>query len=151
MKKYLNRACKTALKPIESDYLRKSLDADKEMVFHIDMCPTKLPDLITHNPSIAKDILVYMTNSHEISKYYDMLNQMRLSIALLEVFDGVQQHVDIPKEFTMLFVKNCMEQCSSNSMNKVQRKRQVRIVIVFLQNLLKQRIVDFEEISPSIK
>ncbi len=51
----------------------------------------------------------------------------------------------------MLFVKNCMEQCSSNSMNKMLRKRQVRIVIVFLQNLLKQRIVDFEEISPSIK
>ena len=59
------------------------------MVFHIDMCPAKLPDLVTHNPNIAKDILIYMTNAQEISKYYDMLNQMRLSISLLEVFDGV--------------------------------------------------------------
>ena len=74
MKKYLNRACRTALKPSEADQLRKSLAADKEMVFHIDMCPAKLPDFVTHNPIIAKDILVYMTNSHEISKYYDMLN-----------------------------------------------------------------------------
>ena len=73
------------------------------------MCPAKLPDLVTHNPLIAKDILVYMTNSHEISKYYDMLHQMKLSISLLEVFDSVQQHVEFPKDFTLLFVRNCME------------------------------------------
>ena len=107
------------------------------MVFHIDMCPAKLPDLVTHNPNIAKDILVYMTNSHEISKYYDMLNQMRLSISLLEVFDGVQHHVDFPKEFTLLFVKNCMEQCSTIGATRVHKNRQVRIVIVFLQSILK--------------
>ena len=90
MKKYLNRACKMPLKPSESEYLLKSLEADNEMVFHIDMCPAKLPDLVTHNPNIAKDILIYMTGSNEISKYYDMLNQMKLSISLLEVFSGVQ-------------------------------------------------------------
>ena len=115
------------------------------------MCPAKLPDLVTHNPNIAKDILVYMTNSHEISKYYDMLNQMRLSISLLEVFDGVQHHVDFPKEFTLLFVKNCMEQCSTIGATRVHKNRQVRIVIVFLQSILKQRVMDFEDISPSIK
>ena len=137
MKKYLNRAFKMALKPAESDQLRKSLRADKEMVFHIDMCPSKLPDLVTHNPMIAREILIYMTNSQEISKYYDMLSQMKLSISLLEVFDGVQHHVDIPKEFTLLFVKNCMEQCSTLTTNKLQKNRSVRIVIVWLQNILK--------------
>ena len=102
------------------------------MVFHIDMCPAKLPDLVTHNPSIAKAILIYMTNSHEISKYYDQLNTMKLSISLLEVFDGVMHHVDFPKEFTLLFVKSCMDQCSNIGSTKVQKNRQVRIVIVFL-------------------
>ena len=89
MKKYLNRACKTALKPNEADQLRKSLESDKEMVFHIDMCPAKLPDLVINNPQIAVKFLVYMTNSHEISKYYDMLNQMSLSLSKVEVFHGV--------------------------------------------------------------
>ena len=109
MKKYLNLACRMPLRPIEQEQLLKSLSADKELVFHIDMCPAKLPDLVTHNPRIAKDIIIYMTNTAEISKYYDMLASMRLSINLLDVFDNVQQHVSIPKLFTLLFVKNCMD------------------------------------------
>ena len=90
MKKYLNRACKTALKPNEAEQLRKSLESDKEMVFHIDMCPAKLPDLVINNPQIAVKFLVYMTNSNEISKYYDILNHMNLSLSKVEVFHGVQ-------------------------------------------------------------
>ena len=78
------------LRPIEQEQLLKSLKADKEMVYHIDMCPAKLPDLVTHTPRIAKDIVICMTHTQEISKYYDMLNQMRLSINLLDVFDNVQ-------------------------------------------------------------
>lgn len=145
MKKYMNRACKTALKPQESDLLRRSLAADKEMVFHIDMCPSKLHDLITHNSNIAQELLIYLTNTREITKYYDVLYQMKLSIALLEVFSSIHNHVDFPKEFTLYFVKNCMEQCSnSNTGSKyiVKKNRQVRIVIVFLQSILKQRMVE---------
>ena len=89
MKKYLNRACKTNLKQSEADQLKKALQADKEMVFHIDMSPAKLPELLIHNPTIAKELLICMTNSAEISKYYDVLAQMRLSITLLEVFHDI--------------------------------------------------------------
>jgi hypothetical protein len=53
MKKYLSRACKMPLKPQEAHQLKRGLQADKEMVFHIDMCPAKLPDLVIHNPTIA--------------------------------------------------------------------------------------------------
>ena len=109
MKKYLNRACKTPLKLQEAHQLKKGLQADKEMVFHIDMSPAKLPDLVIHNPTIAKELLICMTNSAEISKYYDVLTQMKLSISLLEVFHGILYQVDFPKEFILLFVKNCMD------------------------------------------
>ena len=117
------------------------------------MCPSKLHDLVTHNPVIAQELLIYLTNTKEISKYYDELNQMKLSIALLEVFNCVQSHVDFPTEFTLLFVKNCMEQCSNSATGSksVHKNRQVRIVIVFLQSILKQRVVEFEQISSSIR
>ena len=59
------------------------------MGFHIDMSPAKLPELLVHNPTIAKELLICMTNSAEISKYYDVLAQMRLSITLLEVFHDI--------------------------------------------------------------
>ena len=44
-----------------------------------------------------------------------------------------------------------MEQCSNIGFTKIQQKRQVRIVIVFLQNILKLRVLHFDDISPSIK
>ena len=76
---------------------------------------------------------------------------MKLSITLLEVFHDILQKVDFPKEFILLFVKNCMDQCSASTETKVLKNRMVRLVIVFLQNILKQKILDFEDISTSIK
>lgn len=74
MKKYLNRACKTVLKSHESSQLVKSLNADKELVFHIDMSPAKLPDLVVNNAEIATELLLCMTNTAAITKYYDVLS-----------------------------------------------------------------------------
>ena len=115
------------------------------------MSPAKLPDLLIHNPTIAKELLICMTNSAEISKYYDVLTQMRLCIPLLEVFHEILQRVDFPKEFNQLFIKNCMEQCSSSTETKVQKNRSVRLVIVFLNNILKQKVLDLEDIGPDLK
>lgn len=133
MKKYLNRACKTVLKAHESQQLVKALIADKELVYHIDMTPAKLPELVINNAEIATELLLCMTHTAAITKYYDVLSQMKLSTSLLEVFNGLSHHVEFPKEFTHLFVKNCMHQCSCQSNeNKVYKKRMVRIVLVFL-------------------
>lgn len=78
MKKYLNRATKHQLKPLESRQLLKGLHADKELVFHIEMTPAKLPDLLTNNPGIALELLICMTNTSEITKYYDVLSSIKL-------------------------------------------------------------------------
>jgi len=51
------------LKAQETNKLVKGLHADKEMVFHIEMTPAKLPDLLTNNPSIALELLICMTNT----------------------------------------------------------------------------------------
>ena len=90
----------------------KGLVADKELVFHIDMSPAKLPDLVINNAEIATELLLCMTNTSAITKYLDVLSQMKLSTSLLEIFNGLSHHVEFPKEFTHLFVRNCMHQCS---------------------------------------
>jgi len=50
MKKYLNRATKYNLKQQEARLLCRGLHSDPELVFHIDMTPAKLPDLLISNP-----------------------------------------------------------------------------------------------------
>jgi hypothetical protein len=97
------------------------------------MTPAKLPDLVVNNADIATELLICMTSTAAITKYYDVLSQMKLSTSLLEVFNGLSTSVEFPKEFTHLFVKNCMHQCNcSSNDNKMYKKRMVRIVLVFL-------------------
>lgn len=44
-----------------------------------------------------------------------------------------------------------MDQCSMITEGRVMKNRMVRLVIVFLQNILKQKVLDFEDISPAIR
>ena len=44
-------------------------------------------------------MLICMTNTSEISKYYDVLGKMKISVPLLEVFNNLSQVVEFPKEF----------------------------------------------------
>ena len=108
MKKYLHRATKYTLKNPDQTNLISTLHKDKELVFHIDMTPSMLPDLITNNVPVAIELLICMTNTAEITKYYDVLNNMKMSVSLLEVFNGVAQMVEFPKPFIKLFLNNCM-------------------------------------------
>lgn len=116
------------------------------------MHPAKLPELLINNPPIALELLICMTNTAEITKYYDVLSSMKLSTCLLEVFNGLSTNVELPKEFIQLFIRNCMHQCSyySNE-NKLSKNRMVRLVIVFLNNILNKKVIDFADISTDIK
>ena len=48
-----------------------------------------------------------------------------------------------------------MHQCGTTNAqsaeSKVARNRMVRLVIVFLQNILKQKVINFEDVSVDIK
>jgi len=104
----LSLACKTGLKSNEEKWLIKSLHTDKELVFHINMTPSKLPDLLINNQNIALELLICMNNTHEITRYYDVLASMKLSTNLLEAFYHLSNRVEMPQDFTRLFLKNIM-------------------------------------------
>ena len=44
-----------------------------------------------------------------------------------------------------------MDQCSNSTETKVQKNRSVRLVIVFLNNILKQKVLDLEDIGPDLR
>lgn len=104
MKKYLHRATKYTLKNPDQSYLISGLHKDKELVFHIDMTPSLLPELIINNVPVAIELLICMTNTAEITKYYDVLTNMKMSVPLLEVFNGVSNEVQFPKNYIILFL-----------------------------------------------
>lgn len=99
VKHYLNKAVKLTLKDDELKCLLKGLKTDPELVFHIGMTPQKLPSLVVNNPNVAYELLICMTNTTQITKYYDALSGMKLSPNTLEVFNRLSGQVELPQEF----------------------------------------------------
>ncbi len=99
MRQNLSKAIKMQLKDDEHKNLIKGLKTDPELVFHIGMTPQKLPALIVHNQNIAYELLICMTHTMQITKYYDSLAEMKLSPNTLEVFNRLSSAVELPQEF----------------------------------------------------
>jgi hypothetical protein len=101
---------------------------------------------VLNNPNIAFELLVCMTHTTQITKYYDSLSQLKLSPNSLTVFNRLGGHVELPQEFIHIFLKNCMQQCRSANESKVNKNRMVRLVCVFLQSIIKSRLINLQEV-----
>jgi len=95
----LNKAVKMSLKDEETRALIKALKVDPELIFNIGMTPQRLPSLVINNSQVAFELLIIMTNTTQITKYYDALSGMKLSPNTLEVFNRLSNHVELPHEF----------------------------------------------------
>ena len=71
---------------------------------------------------------------------------MKLSPNTLEVFNRLSNHVELPQEFIQIFLKNCMNQCRNSTENKVNKNRMVRLVCVFLQSIIKSRMINLQDV-----
>lgn len=60
------------------------------------MTPHKLADLITFNQTVAQEVMVCMTHTNQIQKYYDALQEIKLSSNSLEVFSKIATAVELP-------------------------------------------------------
>lgn len=132
MRALLSKAVKMSLKDEEYKTLSRALKIDSEIVFHIGMTPQRLPSLVINNPNIAYELLICMTHTTQITKYYDALSGMKLSPNTLEVFNRLSGQVELPQEFIQIFLKNCMNQCRNSTETKVNKNRMIRLVCVFL-------------------
>ena len=108
------------------------------------MSPPKLSDLIANNHTVAQELLVCMTHTNQIQKYYDALVELKLSSNSLEVFSRISRDVELPQEFIQIYLTKQMNEVR-NSQDQKQgvQKRLVRIVSVFLTSLIKAKIINF--------
>lgn len=143
LKYYLNKALKVPLQQREMEHIQKAFRNDQEMVLHVGMAPHKLADLIAHNHTVAQELLVCMTHTNQIQKYYDALQDIKLSSNSLEVFSKISSAVELPQEFIQIYLNKQMCECRNSQEQKGVQKRLVRIVSVFLTSLIKAKIINF--------
>ena len=120
---------------------------------HLHFTPAQLPALVEHNNMLAVELLLKLaeTKASRISAFLDVLTHVNeASVHSMEVVKRLMSAITLPEDFLHLYISACMNACEAIE-QKTSQNRPVRLVCVFLQSLIRSRIINVEAVSPELK
>jgi hypothetical protein len=133
---------------VEEDDERKDM-ADR-LIKEWGLTPQNLPRLVEHNPLVANECALRVLcadDENEKNEYLTSLIGMDMSLHSMEVVNRLATHQPaiLHPEYLHLFISSCIASCE-NVQDRLAQNRLVRLVCVFIQSLLRNKIVQVDDI-----
>ncbi|KAL4445101.1 hypothetical protein ABPG74_018829 [Tetrahymena malaccensis] len=145
LQEILIKAYETKLNDLEYDLFKKELEQDHVNIRDLELNTEFLPKLVENNNKIASLLLIKIAKEKELTQYLEKISTLDLTLQSLEVVNDLINNVSLPKEFIYLYVSNIIQQCDENKKEKNQHQRLVRLVCVFIRQLIKSQSINPKE------
>ncbi|CAG9315078.1 unnamed protein product [Blepharisma stoltei] len=146
----LRISLQSKLSPEQTSTVIAALEQEPKLVLKSGLSHKNLSDLVNKNPAIAIEMIVRIANSSKVQDYFGELVQMPLSLNSLEVVNKLAMIIELPLEFLHLFISNCMNSCKMIR-DKYTQTRLVRLLCVFINSLLKNKLLGAQDLLVEIQ
>lgn len=145
-------ALRGPLLPAQQQQLLGELDADPRVIVRLGLTPRHLPCLVEHAPVVATEVLLKLCERWpgRAQEFLGTLARSDMSLHSLEVVNRLTATGSVPTEFVHLYIANCIHSCESTQ-DKYVQNRLVRLVCVFLQSLIRNKLINIHELLHEVQ